>query len=123
MNLPHLCSPAYVLAVRDLDSATDYFVNALGFQREWSDAGNWQGIVRGEIRLRLGHCPDSTPAENLGDHSYFGYIQTDDVDALYDEFLKSGAIIRSAPDSKPWGWREMAVGTPEGHRMMFAQPV
>jgi hypothetical protein len=33
-----------------------------------------------------------------------------------------GAIILHAPSDKPWGQREMAVATPDGHRMMFAQP-
>jgi hypothetical protein len=33
------------------------------------------------------------------------------------------SLIVSAPADKPWGWREMAVATPEGHRMMFAQAI
>jgi uncharacterized glyoxalase superfamily protein PhnB len=46
---------------------------------------------------------------------------TRDVDDLYRELSAKGAIIVSQPADKPWGFREMAVATPEGHRMMFAQ--
>jgi hypothetical protein len=37
--------------------------------------------------------------------------------------VEKNAIILAAPKDKPWGWREMAVATPEGHRMMFAQRI
>jgi catechol 2,3-dioxygenase-like lactoylglutathione lyase family enzyme len=121
MSEPDLYPHAYVLAVRDLASSTDYFVEVLGFSKEWNDTDNWQGLVRGKVRLMLGRCPDAAPASELGDHSYFGFFVSDDVDALHAEFETKGAIIRSGPADKPWGWREMAVATPEGHRMMFAQ--
>ena len=114
---------AYVLAVRDLAGSTDYFVEVLGFTKDWNDGDNWQALVRGGVRLMLGRCPDALAPAQLGDHSYFGYFTTDDVDALHVEFAAKGAMIRSAPADKPWGRREMAIATPEGHRMMFAQSI
>jgi uncharacterized glyoxalase superfamily protein PhnB len=56
-----------------------------------------------------------------GDHSYFGYWHADDVDALHAEFVRRGAIVLQAPTDRPWGMREMAVATPDGHRMMIGQ--
>jgi uncharacterized glyoxalase superfamily protein PhnB len=47
----------------------------------------------------------------------------DDVDGLHAEFVTKGALILRAPASKPWGKREMAVATPDGHRIMFAQSI
>lgn len=114
---------AYVLAVRDLEGSTAYFVEVLGFAKDWDDGDNWQALVRGKVRLMLGRCPDALPPDRLGDHSYFGFFSTDDVDALHAEFSARGARILSGPADKPWGWREMAVATPEGHRMMFAQAI
>ena len=114
---------AYVLAVRDLPGTARYFVDALGFEIEWEDGDDWTGLVRDGVRLRLGHCPDAIAPAELGDHSYFAYITTSDIDVLYEVFAQAGAIVRSPPKDQPWGWREMAVGTPEGHRIMFAQPV
>ena len=69
----------------------------------------------------LGRCPDALPPEQLGDHNYFAFLATDNVDGLHVEFAANGAHIISPPTDKPWGWREMAVATPEGHRMTFAQ--
>ena len=123
MASPTLKPNAYVLAVHDLAGSTAYFVDVLGFAKEWNDGDNWQAVARDEVRLMLGRCPESLPATALGDHSYFGFFATNDVDALHAEFSARGARIISGPTDKPWGWREMAVGSPEGHRMMFAQSI
>jgi uncharacterized glyoxalase superfamily protein PhnB len=112
---------AYVLAVHDLPGSVAYFSDVLGFAKDWADGDRWQALVRDEVRLMLGRCPDALPPAELGDHSYFAFITTDNVDCLHQDFAKKGAIIRSAPQDKLWGWREMAKATPEGHRMMFAQ--
>ncbi|HEY8571070.1 VOC family protein [Phenylobacterium sp.] len=112
---------AHVLAVRDLPATTRYFTEVLGFSRDWNDAGNWECLSRDGLRMMIGACPDAIPPAELGDHSYFAYVNVDDVDALAAEFEGRGALIRSRPADKPWGVREMAVATPEGHRMMFAQ--
>jgi len=120
---PTLHPHAYVLAVHDLDASTAYLTDVLGFSEEWRDADNWRGLIRGGVRLMLGRCPDALAPAKLGDHSYFGFFTTDDLDALHAEFAAKGALILSAPSDKPWGWREMAIATPEGHRVMFAEPV
>jgi catechol 2,3-dioxygenase-like lactoylglutathione lyase family enzyme len=123
MTQPELRPQAYVLAVRDLPGSAAYFIDVLGFSLEWQDGDNWQALIRGQVRLNLGRCSDAIPPGELGDHSYFGFFATDDVDRLHAEFASKGAIIRSGPADNPWGWREMAVATPEGHRMMFAQAI
>ena len=121
MTGPALRTQAHVLAVNDLAASAAYFTDALGFQEEWRDGENWRGLKRGEVRVMLGACPDATPPAELGDHRYFGFLATDDVDALHAELSTRGALIRASPADKPWGWREMVVETPEGHRMIFAQ--
>jgi len=123
MNQPDLRPQAYVLAVQDLRGSAAYFVDVLGFTLEWQDGDNWHALIRGHVRVHLGRCPDALPVAELGDHNYFGFFATDDVDGLHAEFVARGAIILSGPADKPWGWREMAVATPEGHRMMFAQAI
>jgi predicted enzyme related to lactoylglutathione lyase len=123
MNPPELRPHAYVLAVHDLVGSAAYFRDVLGFTLEWQDEDRWRALSRGQVRVNLGRCPDALPPAGLGDHNYFGFFATDDLDLLHAEIAAKGAIILSPPADKPWGWREMAVATPEGHRMMFAQAI
>ncbi|CAN7664015.1 VOC family protein [Variovorax paradoxus] len=48
-------------------------------------------------------------------------LHVDDVDALYEEFVRRGALIKQAPADKPHGMREFSVTTPDGHRLMIGQ--
>lgn len=43
-----------------------------------------------------------------------------DVDALYEEYKKSGAIIREPPMNFPWEHREMLVEDLDGHRFRMS---
>jgi uncharacterized glyoxalase superfamily protein PhnB len=114
---------AHVLAVPDLGRTAGYFEQVLGFARDWNDGDNWQALARDGVRVMLGRCPDAIPPDQLGDHSYFAYVEVDDVDALHAEIAAKGAILLSTPADKPWGRREMGVATPDGHRIMFGQAI
>ena len=107
----------YVLAVRDLDVSTRYFADVLGFHRDPIDAPGWSFLTRDTVRVMLGECSNERPASELGDHSYIAYWNVDDVDALFDEVKRRGALITSQPQDKPWGLREFALRTPDGHRI------
>src|SRR5262245_2210644 len=109
-----------ILAVRDLRTATDFYVNILGFRRDFGDESDgWSWLSRDNFRVGLGECPDTVSASELGDHSYVAYVNVDEIDALYAEFVSRGAPIRTPPETKPWGMREFALQTPDGHRMTF----
>jgi uncharacterized glyoxalase superfamily protein PhnB len=44
-------------------------------------------------------------------------IFVQDVDALYEDYRRRGAIIRQKPTNFPWGVREMNVQDLDGHRL------
>jgi len=44
------------------------------------------------------------------------------VDELHQEVAARGASIISAPTTQPWGLREFAIRTSDGHRMTFGEP-
>lgn len=111
---------SYVLAVHDLVRSTDYWRDVLGWKLEFEDPGNWSFMFRDRVGVHIGECKDALAPAALGDHSYFGYIVLDDVDAYHAEIAAKGADCR-APEDKPWGMREMVVRTIDGHRIMFAQ--
>ena len=112
---------SFVLAVPDHERNTAYFRVALGFEAQWPEGTGWQLLSRGDVRIMIGHCPDAVPPSATGDHSYFGYLHVDDVDALHEEFVRRGALIKQAPADKPHGMREFLVTTPDGHRLMIGQ--
>jgi len=113
----------YVLAVNDLALSTAFYRDVLGFEDEGVDAEGWAFLRRGDWHMMLGECPDETPALETGNHSYFAYIETDDVDALHEEFSAGGAEIIRPLSDKPWGMREFALRTVDGHRIMIGQRI
>lgn len=118
--MPKLKRVRSVLAVRDLQASVAFYRDNLGFSTDFEVEG-WSFLSRDGVQLMLGHCPDEIPASQIGDHTYFAYMEVDAIDKLHGEFLASGLTSLSAPESKPWGMREFMVSTPDGHRIMFGQ--
>lgn len=114
---------AHVLAVQDIDATARYFADVLGFTLEWPDASDWRLVRRDNVRVMLGKCPDATPAAETGPHSWFAYLDVDDVEKLHSEFLASGALILQPPLDRPYGMRELVIATPDGHRIVFGQDI
>jgi uncharacterized glyoxalase superfamily protein PhnB len=111
---------SFVLSVPDVERAAKYWCDVLGFSLE-ATHGGWRFVTRDICRVMLGENPGAVAASDLGDHSYFAYIQVTDLDAYFAELTARNAAILSPPADKPWGMREMVVRTPEGHRVMFGQ--
>jgi predicted enzyme related to lactoylglutathione lyase len=114
---------AFVLAVQDLERNAAYFRDVLGFRVDWADATDWRIVARGGVRMMLGHCPDALSPAATGDHSYFGYLEVDDVQAFHDEIAQRGAIVLQPPVDRPYGMRECTVATPDGHRFVVGQSI
>jgi uncharacterized glyoxalase superfamily protein PhnB len=112
-----------VLAVRDLEVSTRYYVDVLGFRKDPIDAAGWSFLTRDRFRVMLGECANERPASELGDHSYFVYWNVEGVDELFQELVGKGALISSAPANKPWGLREFGLRTPDGHRIMCGETI
>ncbi len=66
-----------------------------------------------------GQCPDAIPPRKLGDHSYFAYLQIDEIDSFNASVLASGAEICKTIRDEAWGMREFGLATADGHRIMF----
>ncbi|CAN5412853.1 VOC family protein [soil metagenome] len=110
----------HVLAVKDLAVSAAYFIDKLGFERDFTAPG-WEFLSFGEFKVMLGECADEMTAEATGNHSWFAHALVENVDEVYRELNDRGGKILSAIANKPWGIREFSVVTPDGHRISFGQ--
>lgn len=117
-NQPTIIGSRFVLAVQDLTKSATYYKDQLGFTSLWSDAG-WHFLARDKFIVMLGECPDDRSAFETVNHSYFAYIDVENIDALYEEYRSKAVDILSEIENKPWGQREFSVRTVDGHRIMF----
>lgn len=108
-----------VIAVNDLATSARYYEEVLGFTvHEIGDDG-WRIFAKDQCRIMAGHCPDAVPPKELGDHAYFAYINVDGIDDYYAQVkANNGRILKPLRD-EPWGMREFALQTIDGHRIMF----
>ena len=120
--MPEILSSTFVLAVNDLAASTRFYTEKLGFKEDMRVDG-WSFLSRGACRLRLGDCPEAVPMSKSQDHSWFAYLHVRDARALYGEFRAQGVEIWHPIEDKPWGMREFAIVTPDGHRMVFGEPL
>jgi catechol 2,3-dioxygenase-like lactoylglutathione lyase family enzyme len=97
----------------DVPASVKHYRDVLGFIVNY--AQDDLGVMdRDEVRLLL---VSRTPEQRVGAASF--YVR--DVDALYAEFVGSGADVQGEPVSQPWGLREFRVLDPDRNRLTFAQ--
>jgi uncharacterized glyoxalase superfamily protein PhnB len=113
----------YVIAVHDLERSAQYYRDVLAFEvRTIADPG-WRFFVRDQCFIMAGECRDAISPEELGDHSYFAYLEVDGIDAFHDAVVARKAVVIKALRDEPWGMREFGVRTVDGHRIMFGGPL
>ena len=110
----------HVLAVKELRIAKDYFIDKLGFVRDFAAPG-WEFLSFGEFKVMLGECPDEMAAEATGNHSWFAHCLVENVDEVYQELVERGAKVISMIGNRPWGIRDFTIVTPDGHRIVYGQ--
>ncbi|MFT7463056.1 MAG: catechol 2,3-dioxygenase-like lactoylglutathione lyase family enzyme [Pseudohongiellaceae bacterium] len=119
--------PRSVLAVRDLAASTRYYTEVLGFGCDPIKAPGWSFLTRDAIHLMLGECRDEVDASETGNHSWFLHIMVEEIDELHRDISEKGAHIVAhivVPiGDRSHGHREFVVETPDGHRILFGEPM
>jgi catechol 2,3-dioxygenase-like lactoylglutathione lyase family enzyme len=118
--MSEILQSTFVLAVRDLDTSRRFYETKLGFREDLAVEG-WSFLSRGACRLRLGHCPDAMSMAEARDHSWFAYLHVSDAAALYEDVVTNGVEIWHRLRDTPWGMREFAIVTPDGHCIVFGE--
>jgi catechol 2,3-dioxygenase-like lactoylglutathione lyase family enzyme len=120
--MPAILQNHYVLAVPNVRVTADFFVRALGFEVVMEPPG-WIFVARDNCWIMLGECPDAIPPGDLGDHSYFAYLRVDQADRYLAQVRAAGFEPIAGIEDKPWGMREFAIRTPDGHRITIGETI
>lgn len=112
----------YVIAVQNLHRSAEYYRDILGFEVLPIPDEGWRFFRRDECFIMAGECPGAPSLDEIGDHSYFAYLEVDDAEGLYSAFVTRGAEVVKPLRIEPWGMREFGIRTIDGHRIMFGSP-
>lgn len=121
--MPEITRASYVIAVPNLEKSAAFYRDVLGFTIHSIPDPGWLFYSSGACFIMAGECPNAMPPSQLGDHSYFAYLEVRDVDALYESVCSAGAEITKTLRDEPWQMREFGLVTADGHRIMFATPL
>jgi catechol 2,3-dioxygenase-like lactoylglutathione lyase family enzyme len=113
----------FVIAVPNLKTSAAFYRDVLGFSIQKIGDPGWLLYISGACTIMAGECPEAIPPADLGDHSYFAYLQLDDIRSYYESVRAAGAVIGKPLRDEPWGMREFGLVTADGHRIMFGQPL
>jgi predicted enzyme related to lactoylglutathione lyase len=118
-----ICKTTFVIAVPDLQVSAAFYRDVLGFSVQTMGDPGWLRYTLGACTIMAGECRDALPAAKIGDHSYFAYLQVDDIHSYYETVCASSAALSKPMRDEPWGMKEFGVVTVDGHRIMFAAPL
>jgi predicted enzyme related to lactoylglutathione lyase len=120
--MPKVVKTRFVIAVHDLEKSAAFYRDVIGFEIHAIPDSGFLFYTNGSCTIFAGLCPGSLPPAELGDHSYFAYLEVDDIDSFHDSVRSKGAKISKTLRNEPWGMREFGIVTVDGHRIMFASP-
>jgi catechol 2,3-dioxygenase-like lactoylglutathione lyase family enzyme len=119
-HMSRILRTRFVIAVHDLQKSAAFYRDVLGFSVHSIPDPGFLFYTSGACTIWAGLCPGALPPAELGDHSYFAYLEIDDIDSFYASVRDKGATICKTIRDEPWSMREFGVVTADGHRIMFA---
>jgi len=122
-----------ILPVRNVCKAAEYYRDILGFaldpvdgvfQPEASEPGGVYAIVkRAGVWLHFQIRRDDLPARTRLAFERDIYLYVSDLDGLYADLTKRGALVVQPPHMASYGIREMVVEDLNGYRLAFGELV
>lgn len=110
------------LPMRDKAKTREFYLSQLGFQEFGSaDFDGYLMVEKDDIQIHFFEFKALDPKENYGQI----YIRTNDIDRLYQTFLKNKVAIHPAGNLqiKPWGQKEFAILDPDTNLITFGESI
>jgi uncharacterized glyoxalase superfamily protein PhnB len=128
MSESKLIASAAVLLVKNVVAAANQYRDALGFHynKFYGDPPGFVILGRDGMQLMLKQVtnPDQVvPHWTVSAGLWNVYFWVSDVDALYAEFIRRGAMIDYGLCDQPYGCREFGVRDIDGYDIGFGQVV
>ena len=119
-----------IIKVRDMRSAIEFYGLTLGFVTDFSYSAGPNGPTYAGVSLDGQQIHLSTFAGD-GVTGTATYCYVDDVDALFQKFLRAGLKAPGNPDSpveegpvnQTWGMREVYIRDRDGNTLRFGSPI
>jgi len=127
----HLQDVHPVLGARNVAELVQFY-QCLGFVVAFQDAPidpKYVAVKRDEVELHIQWADKEQWAYPI-DRPAFRFVVSD-VDAIYEEFVKSGGVSSetgqgspwAAPSNTPWGTREFHLRDPSQNSLQFYRPL
>ncbi|MDA0196643.1 MAG: glyoxalase superfamily protein [Bacteroidetes bacterium] len=84
-----------ILNVKDIDVSMKYYIEVLGFKKDWSSIELAQ-VSRDGFGIMFRQKPEGSSQEI--------WIGLHELDLFYKELLQSEAIILQKPENNPWAY-------------------
>ena len=119
----HLTGIAPQFLVDDLDRATAYYCDKLGFQLDFTYQSFYSSVSRDGFAIHLKHAPKS-PAdrEHRKQNEHLdAYISVTGIRDLFSELEKRGAQVLKPLEQRPWACLDFYVEDPDGYILCFSE--
>jgi uncharacterized glyoxalase superfamily protein PhnB len=122
VRLQHI-NPQFLVV--DIQAAIEYYEKKLGFHVEFSlgEPPVFAAVIRTGIVIYLKQIGQPEPSRQFkadGNH-YDAFIFTNDAEALYQEYVESGANILEPLADTDYGMKEFLVADPDGYLIRFGR--
>lgn len=115
-----------VVFVGDVQASAAFYRDALGFSIDWLHGSPpFYGSVSRDgasLHLKFVHEPVYAFGAEDRDSIIMVFIQADDIDALFAEYLAAGVTFAQRLQKEPWGGYDFIVRDPDGNMICFAGP-
>jgi uncharacterized glyoxalase superfamily protein PhnB len=122
-----------ILGVRQVRQAAEYYRDVLGFSLDPVDGvfqpsedepgGVYAIVKRAGVWVHFQIRRDELPERGRPPYDRDVYLYVDDLDAIYADLQRRGAVIKQPPLAAFYGIREMVVEDLNGYRLVFGEPV